>query len=150
MTATSPLGDEPATDEPDWSLIRRANAGERAPLEELVRRHQAWIYNIAVRMLYHPQDAEDATQEILIKALTALSSFQGRRSFRTWRYRIVVNDVLNAKRGRFARFCPESPGQPGKNTERVGSLRGGLPLPERVLACNSPHAPTLPAAPPSH
>jgi RNA polymerase sigma factor (sigma-70 family) len=69
-------------------------------LEGLVRRHQAWIYNIAVRMIYHPQDAEDATQEILIKALTRLSSFEGRSSFRTWLYRIVVNHVLNMKRGR--------------------------------------------------
>ena len=51
-------------------------------------------------MLYHPQDAEDATQEILIKVLTRLSSFEGRSSFRTWLYRIVVNHVLNTKRGR--------------------------------------------------
>src|SRR6266851_4150613 len=51
-------------------------------------------------MLYHPQDAEDATQEILIKVLTRLSSFEGRSSFRTWLYRIVVNHVLNMKRGR--------------------------------------------------
>ena len=100
MTATSPLGDGPATDETDRSLIRRANTGERAPLEELARRHQPWIYNIAIRMLAHPQDAEDATQEILIKAITRLSSFEGRSSFRTWLYRIVVNHVLNMKRGR--------------------------------------------------
>jgi DNA-directed RNA polymerase specialized sigma24 family protein len=62
--------------------------------------NQAWIYNIAVRMLAHPQDAEDATQEILIKALTRLSSFEGHSRFRTWLYRIVVNHVLNMKRGR--------------------------------------------------
>src|SRR5437016_10534923 len=100
MTTTSPLGDRPATDETDLSLIRRAKEGERGPLEELVRRHQPWIYNIAVRMLAHPQDAEDATQEILIKALTRLSSFEGRSSFRTWLYRLVVNHILNMKRGR--------------------------------------------------
>src|SRR5258708_8283047 len=51
-------------------------------------------------MLHHPQDAEDATQEILIKVLTRLASFEGRSSFRTWLYRIVVNHVLNMKRGR--------------------------------------------------
>src|SRR5436309_14807356 len=51
-------------------------------------------------MLSHPQDAEDATQEILIKALTTLSLFEGRSSFRTWLYRIVVNHVLNIRRGR--------------------------------------------------
>ena len=78
----------------------RARSGDRKALEELVQRHQGWIYNIAIRMLYHPQDAEDATQEILIKVLTRLSSFEGRSSFRTWLYRIVVNHVLNMKRGR--------------------------------------------------
>ena len=51
-------------------------------------------------MLYHPQDAQDATQEILIKALTHLSSFEERSTFRTWLYRIVVRHVLNTKRGR--------------------------------------------------
>jgi RNA polymerase sigma factor (sigma-70 family) len=51
-------------------------------------------------MLHHPQDAEDATQEILIKVLTRLSPFEGRSSFRTWLYRIVVNHMLNMKRER--------------------------------------------------
>jgi DNA-directed RNA polymerase specialized sigma24 family protein len=51
-------------------------------------------------MLYHPQDAEDATQEILIKVLARLSSFEGRSQLRIWLYRIVVNYVLNMKRGR--------------------------------------------------
>src|SRR5437867_11573942 len=51
-------------------------------------------------MLSHPQEAEDANQEILIKALTTLSSFEGRSSFRTWPYRIVANHVLNIRRGR--------------------------------------------------
>jgi len=100
MTATSPLGDRPATDDADLGLVGRAKAGACEALEELIRCHQAWIYNIAIRMLAHPQDAEDATQEILIKAITRLSSFEGRSSFRTWLYRIVVNHVLNMKRGR--------------------------------------------------
>ena len=51
-------------------------------------------------MVYFPADAEDATQEILIKLLTQLSTFQGRSSFRTWLYRIACNHVLNMKRGR--------------------------------------------------
>jgi RNA polymerase sigma factor (sigma-70 family) len=51
-------------------------------------------------MVFYPQDAEDATQEILLKAVTSLSSFEGRSSFRTWLYRMVVNHVLNMKRGR--------------------------------------------------
>jgi RNA polymerase sigma factor (sigma-70 family) len=100
MNTTNPLADNSPTDPEDRVLVMRARSGDRLALEELIRRHQGWIYNIAVRMLFHPQDAEDATQEILLKALTSLSSFEGRSSFRTWLYRIVVNHVLNMKRGR--------------------------------------------------
>src|ERR1700719_312198 len=99
MTINNPLADN-SPDLEDRNLVLRAHSGDRKALEDLVQRHQAWIYNIAIRMLYHPQDAEDATQEILIKVLTRLSSFEGRSSFRTWLYRIVVNHVLNMKRGR--------------------------------------------------
>src|SRR5688500_15607021 len=84
----------------DGALVSRAISGERDALEQLVQRHQAWVYNVAIRMLAHPHDAEDATQEIFIKALTRLASFEGRSTFRTWLYRIVVNHVLNMKRGR--------------------------------------------------
>src|SRR6267142_3096865 len=100
MRITNPFIDNAPTDLEDRALVARARSGSREALEELVRRHQGWIYNIAVRMLYHPHDAEDATQEILLKAVTRLSSFEGRSSFRTWLYRIVVNHVLNMKRGR--------------------------------------------------
>lgn len=100
MTDANPLADSAPTDVEDRALVARAASGDREALHELVQRHQAWIYNIAVRMLAHPQDAEDATQEILIKALTRLSSFEGRSRFRTWLYRIAVNHVLNMKRGR--------------------------------------------------
>src|SRR5205809_7295065 len=100
MGSPNPLADSAPTDPEDHLLVTRARSGEREALETLVGRHQTWIYNIALRMLSHPQDAQDATQEILIKALTTLSSFEGRSSFRTWLYRIVVNHVLNMKRGR--------------------------------------------------
>src|SRR5216684_4570159 len=106
MNGPSPLTDITQTDAEDYLLVARARSGESDALEELVRRHQPWIYNIAVRMLYHPQDAQDATQEILIKAITHLSSFEGRSAFRTWLYRIVVRHVLNNKRGRLE---PEVP-----------------------------------------
>jgi RNA polymerase sigma factor (sigma-70 family) len=48
-------------------------------------------------MLYYPSDAEDATQEILIKIITHLDSFEGRSSFSTWAYRIASNHLLNAR-----------------------------------------------------
>jgi RNA polymerase sigma factor (sigma-70 family) len=100
MSMTNPLADHASTDPGDNDLVLRARSGDREALEELIRHHQSWIYNIALRMVFYPQEAEDAMQEILIKAVTSLSSFEGRSSFRTWLYRIVVNHVLNMKRGR--------------------------------------------------
>jgi RNA polymerase sigma factor (sigma-70 family) len=95
----NPFADQAPSDQEDQALVLCAQSGDREAVEALVRRHQAWIYNLAVRMLAHPQDAEDATQDILIKALTRLAAFEGRSSFRTWLYRIVVNHVLNMQRG---------------------------------------------------
>jgi RNA polymerase sigma factor (sigma-70 family) len=100
MSIDNPLADNAPTEHEDRDLVVRARAGDREALEDLIKRHQAWIYNIALRMLFHPQDAEDATQEILVKVVTRLSSFEGRSTFRTWLHRIVVNHLLNVKRGR--------------------------------------------------
>lgn len=82
----------------DNDLIEQVRHGSRQALENLVLRHQAWIYNIALRMVFHPQDAEEVTQEVLIKAVTRLSTFQGKSKFRTWLYRITANHVLNMNR----------------------------------------------------
>ena len=84
----------------DQELVQLAKGGSRDALEELVVRHQAWIYNLALRMVHHPEDAKDATQEVLIKLFTRLSTFDGRSSLRTWLYRIAINHLLNMKRGR--------------------------------------------------
>ena len=96
----NPLADVPSGDAEDQDLIHHIRQGSREALELLIARHQGWIYNIVLRMVYNPYDAEDATQEILIKLLTTLSTFEGRSRFRTWLYRIVVNHVLNMKRTR--------------------------------------------------
>jgi RNA polymerase sigma factor (sigma-70 family) len=86
-------------DRTDRQLVERAKAGDSGALESLVHRHQAFLHNLAIRMLYHPQDAEDATQEILIKVVTNLLAFEGRSRFRTWLYRVATNHLLNMKRG---------------------------------------------------
>jgi RNA polymerase sigma factor (sigma-70 family) len=98
VPASNPFADDAATDPEDRELVLRAQGGDRDALERLIARHQAWIYNIVRRMLYWPQDSEDTTQEILIKVITKLSTFEGRSSFRTWLYRMVINHVLNLKR----------------------------------------------------
>ena len=89
---------DPDTLDSDEELVRLAKEGERAALDTLVRRHQVWIYNLALRMLHLPEDAADATQEILVKAVVHLGSFAGRSRFSTWLYRIATNHLLNQRR----------------------------------------------------
>lgn len=94
----NPFAEVSDNDQEEIELVHTARNGDRGALEKLILRHQAWIYNIALRMVFQPQDAEEVTQEVLIKIITRLSSFQGECKFRTWLYRITVNHVLNMKR----------------------------------------------------
>lgn len=79
----------------DADLVKGAQGGNSKALEELIRRHQPWVLHISQRMLWNRADAEDATQDILVKALTNLSGFQQRSQFRTWLYRIAANHLLD-------------------------------------------------------
>ena len=93
----NPFTEITAVDVSDESLVSQDRDGNWDALEQLIQRHQAWIFNIAVRMVRKREEAEDITQEVLLKMLTKLSTFQGKSSFRTWLYRIVVNHILNLK-----------------------------------------------------
>lgn len=85
----------------DEELVSNAQAGDKDALEKLVRRHQPWVFNIALRMVWYREAAEDATQEILIKVVTKLSTFRGQSQFRTWLYRIAFNHLLNVRKSEF-------------------------------------------------
>jgi RNA polymerase sigma factor (sigma-70 family) len=81
-------------------LVNRAKDGNKESLEALVLKIQDRIYGLALRMLYHPSDAEDASQEILLKLITHLSTFRGESSFTTWMYRVAVNHLLTMRKRR--------------------------------------------------
>jgi RNA polymerase sigma factor (sigma-70 family) len=98
--ATSPLSASDEGDAEDGVLVQAAIEGDRRALEALVRRHQGFIYSLAQRMLYSPDDAADATQEILLRIVTNLASYRGEAAFRTWAYRITVRQLLAIKKGR--------------------------------------------------
>ncbi len=72
-------------------LIRRAQAGEADAFAGLVAEHQRFVYNLALRALSDPHDAEDVAQEAFVRAWVALPGFRRQAQFRTWLYRIVTN-----------------------------------------------------------
>lgn len=82
------------------TLVAFARQGHREALEGLVAAIQDPIYRLALRMLYHPSDAADATQEILVRVVTHLGTLANPRVFRTWVYRIAVNTLLTTRRRR--------------------------------------------------
>jgi len=81
-------------------LARRARDGDHEALESLVSAIQDRVYGLALRMLWHPEDARDATQEILIRIVTRLGTFRGASSFSTWAYRVAANCLLTARKSR--------------------------------------------------
>ena len=88
------------TDQIDSDLVQLSIGGDKKALQNLIIRHQLFIYNLALKMTKSVEDAEDLTQEVFIKAITALTKFEGKSKFRTWLYRITVNHFLNAKQSK--------------------------------------------------
>ena len=89
---------EQYSDYEDIVLVRLGTKGDKKALQNLIVRHQLFVYNLALKMTNNTQDAEDLTQEVFIKAITSLSKFEGKSNFRTWLYRITVNHFLNSKK----------------------------------------------------
>ncbi|AUP79045.1 RNA polymerase sigma factor [Flavivirga eckloniae] len=85
----------------DATLIEESLAGNKKALENLIKKHQDWIYNIALTFVGDKDESADLTQEVLIKIVTKLESFKQKSHFKTWVYRIIKNHFLNMKRGKY-------------------------------------------------
>ena len=85
-------------------LVERAVTGDRAALEAVLIEIQDLVFNLSLRMLGTFHDAEDASQDILLKVMTHLSSFKGESMFTTWVFRIAVNHLKDYKKYMFAQL----------------------------------------------
>ena len=85
-------------------VARLALEGDRDAVESLVRGLQGEVYGLALRMLWNREDAEDATQEILVRVVTRLSRFDFRSTLKTWVYRVAVNYILDVKKSPIERM----------------------------------------------
>jgi len=122
---TTPLND----------LATKATAGDSEALRALCERLQGPVYRLAMRMLGHRADAEDATQEIVIQTVTRLSTFEGRSDLMTWVYTIAARHLVRARaRPREQAMSPEA---------LASHLDEGMALAERVEALGAAEAPLL-------
>lgn len=92
------------TNEELLAFIEKATAGDKESLETVILSVQDLVFNLSLRMLGTFPDAEDATQDILLKIITHLSSFKGESSFSTWVFRIATNHLKNYQKHMFAKF----------------------------------------------
>jgi RNA polymerase sigma-70 factor, ECF subfamily len=129
--------DAMATDE---NLVWLAREGDRSAQGELFSRHWLGAYRVAYRLLGNEQDAQDATQECMIKALSHLEDFDGRSGFRTWLLRIVTNAAFDAGRRRKRRATMGLGTADGEDNNNLTSARPSTPPSTRSRPSNARHS----------
>lgn len=82
----------------DAEAVARAREGDHEAFRVLVERYQGRVFRLAQRVLRDPEQARDAVQEAFLKVYGSLRRFEGRSSFYTWLYRLVLNLCLDMRR----------------------------------------------------
>ena len=103
------------TRQEELALLRRAKDGDSAAFEEIVRAHEATVYHLALRQLGSREDAEDAAQEVFLKAYTGLQSFRGESRLSVWLYRVTNNvciDFLRRRKETVSLYAQDEDGEP--------------------------------------
>ncbi|TGM19977.1 RNA polymerase sigma factor [Leptospira meyeri] len=90
-------------DDPHLLLLESSLAGKTKALEELIQIFQPKLFSLALKFLWNPEDAEDATQEILVKVITNLGSFRKESKLSTWIYQIASNHLINVQKSKMER-----------------------------------------------
>ncbi len=97
--ASNTLTAPPPPDDGDDALLERMRADDVDAYRTLVERHIDHAYAVAMRILKNPADAEDVTQDALVKAWTNRHRWEaGRAKFSTWLYRVIVNRCIDKQR----------------------------------------------------
>lgn len=84
-------------------LIARAQTGDLDAFDQLVRRFETQVYNLAYRLTENYDDASDIASEAFVRVFAAIKKFRGDSAFSTWLYRIVTNAFLDERKRRKAR-----------------------------------------------
>ncbi len=103
------------TKEEERSLLQRAQRGDADAFEEIVRANEKTAYHLALRQLGSREAAEDAAQEVFLKAYTSLGSFRGDSRLSVWLYRITSNvcvDMLRRRRETVSLYTENEDGEP--------------------------------------
>jgi RNA polymerase sigma-70 factor (ECF subfamily) len=145
--ALSPTSPALTSAEQDRLSVQAALAGDQSAFADLVTRYQSAVYNMAYRMLGDPTEAEDAAQEVFVRAWNQLKTFQIERRFSTWLLSIASHHCIDMLRRRkptapiddVALFLPSDAPEPdelalqGEQREMVQRLLQTLPEKYRIV-----------------
>ncbi len=92
----------------DEEVIGRVLDGDTEAFAVLVKRHRPRVHRLGMSFFHDEEEADDFTQDVLVKAYTALASFKGRSLFSTWLLRIAYNTAINSKKRRREMVALES------------------------------------------
>ncbi len=146
-SALSPASPALTSAEQDRITVQAALAGDQSAFADLVTRYQSAVYNMAYRMLGDPTEAEDAAQEVFVRAWNQLKTFQIERRFSTWLLSIASHHCIDMLRRRkptapiddVALFIPSDAPEPdelalqGEQREMVQRLLNTLPEKYRIV-----------------
>ncbi|MEL7089948.1 MAG: sigma-70 family RNA polymerase sigma factor [Planctomycetota bacterium] len=116
----------------EHALLERVRRGDRSALGELLRAHERRIYHVCLRMVSHPDDAAELTQDVMVKVVQKIDDFRGDAKLSTWMTRIAMNLSISHLRKRRLRqtaslntpapgICPTV----GRTSRKAGSISGG-------------------------
>src|SRR5258708_40227319 len=112
----------------------RAAEGDSAALERVLASVSGSIYRLALRMLWNPEDAEDAVQEALIRIMTRIGSYRGEAAFATWAYRVAASHILSFRKSRTEQENLTFPGYGQQPVEGLAEPNTARPRPPLLAA----------------
>ena len=130
-----PVGSARLAEVDERALIRRAQGGDRAAFDDLVRLYDRNVLRIALQMVRSPDEAQDLYQEAFLKVYRSLSRFRFEARFSTWLYRVVTNVCLDHLRRQNTRKETQAPMQAEGESEYFQSIADQSPAvdPEQTL-----------------
>jgi RNA polymerase sigma-70 factor (ECF subfamily) len=114
-------------------IVTAARNGDPAAIEELIARFRKPLFHYACSYLGNEADADDVTQEVLIKAVRALPSFKGESAIGTWFFRIMVNTCIDYRRKTNTRKSTSLIRTDEDGAETILDLKDPRPLPEQEM-----------------
>jgi len=124
---------------PETAVVGLAREGDAGAFRSLYEAHVGRVYGLCVRLTGNEGEAEELTQDVFVRAWERLSTFRGDSAFSTWLYRLAVNQVLMARRGRWRRerrillssTAPEAPAPTPQWDNAMDLERAIATLPDR-------------------